>query len=76
MNLVDEQKPHVLALTEFGASGLVTDSELGIEGYTLYRNDHSDGKGGPGKGAALYVKNTLKSRHLGGHRLATHEIAP
>ena len=59
MNLVDEQKPHVLALTEFGASGLVTDSELGIEGYTLYRNDHSDGKGGPGKGAALYVKNTL-----------------
>ena len=59
VNLINEQKPHVLALTEFGASSSITDSELGIEGYTLYRNDHSDGKGGPGKGAALYVSNSL-----------------
>ena len=59
VNLVDAQKPHILALTEFGASETIMDSELGIEGYTLYRSNHSDGSGGPGKGAALYVKNTL-----------------
>ena len=57
--LIDEQKPHVLALTEFGASSSVTDGELGIEGYTLYRGDHSSGGGGLGKGAAAYVANTL-----------------
>ena len=30
-----------------------------IEGYTLYRGDHSDSKGGPGKGAELYIRNSL-----------------
>ena len=57
--LVDEQKPHVLALTEFGAGDSVTDGELGIEGYTLYRGNHSSGGGGLGKGVAAYVANTL-----------------
>ena len=59
VNLIDAQAPHVLALTEFGASSAIMDNELGIEGYTLYRKNHSDGSGGPGKGAALYVKNSL-----------------
>ena len=38
MNLIDAQKPHVLALTEFGASDAISDSELGIDDYTLYRS--------------------------------------
>ena len=59
VNLIDAQQPHILALTEFGASDAILDNELGIDGYTLYRNNHSDGSGGPGKGAALYVKNSL-----------------
>lgn len=58
-DLIDSQKPQVLALTEFGASKEVEDSELNIDGYTLYRGNHSDGRGGLGKGAALYVHNTL-----------------
>ena len=57
--LVDEQKPHVLALTEFGAGSDVKDGELGIDGYTLYRGNHSSGRGGLGKGAAIYVADTL-----------------
>ena len=57
--LVDEQKPHILALTEFGAGGTVMDGELGIEGYSLYRGDHSSGGGGLGKGVAVYVADTL-----------------
>ena len=59
MNLIDAQNPHVLALTEFGASDAISDSELGIVGYTLYRSNHSDGSGGPGRGVALYVKNSI-----------------
>ena len=57
--LVDEQKPHVLALTEFGAAATVTDGELGIQGYSLYRGNHSSGGGGLGKGVAVYVADTL-----------------
>ena len=57
--LIDSQNPHILALTEFGASAGVSDGELGIEGYSLYRGDHSSGGGGLGKGAALYIKDTL-----------------
>ena len=59
MSLIDAQKPHILALTEFGASDSIDEGELGIEGYTLYRKNHSDGMGGPGKGVALYVSNQL-----------------
>ena len=59
ISLIDAQKPDVLALTEFGASSAIGDSELGVEGYTLYRGNHSDGKGGPGKGVGMYVSNTL-----------------
>ena len=58
-DFIELNKPHILALTEFGASNSVNDGELGFEGYTLYRGDHSDGSGGPGKGAALYIQNTL-----------------
>ena len=58
-DMVDCRKPHILALTEFGASNNVKDSELGVEGYTLYRGNHSDGNGGPGRGAALYISNLL-----------------
>ena len=58
-DLVDAHKPHVLALTEFGAATSVKDNELGIEGYTLYRGDHSDGNGGLGKGVGMYVQDSL-----------------
>ena len=58
-DFIDLNNPHILALTEFGAPSSVNDGELGIDGYTLYRGDHSDGMGGPGKGAALYVQNKL-----------------
>ena len=57
--LIDEQKPHILALTEFGAGSEVLDGELGIKGYTLYRGNHSSGGGGLGKGVAIYVTDTL-----------------
>ena len=57
--LVDSENPHILALTEFGAASDISDGELGIEGYSIYRGNHSSGGGGPGKGAALYVKDTL-----------------
>ena len=58
-DLIEVDKPHVMALTEFGAASSVKDNELGIDGYTLYRGDHSDGKGGLGRGVGMYVHNSL-----------------
>ena len=58
-NLIDMEKPHVLALTEFGAANTIKGGELGISNYTLYQGDHSSGSGGPGRGVALYVHNSL-----------------
>ena len=57
--LIDSEKPHILALTEFGAAASVDDGELGIEGYSIYRGNHSSGGGGLGKGVAIYVQDTL-----------------
>ena len=57
--LVDHQNPHILALSEFGAAADVSDGELGINGYSIYRGNHSSGNGGLGKGVALYVKDAL-----------------
>ena len=58
-DFIDAHNPHVLALTEFGAATSVKDNELGIEGYTLYQGDHSDGKGGLGRGVGMYVHDSL-----------------
>ena len=57
--LVDSETPHILALTEFGAGTNVNDGELGIDGYSLYRGNHSSGDGGLGKGVALYMNDAL-----------------
>ena len=57
--LVDSEKPHILALTEFGAASNVDDGELGIDGYSIYRGNHSSGSGGLGKGVAIYIHDTL-----------------
>ena len=57
--LTDHHNPHILALTEFGAAADVGDGELGIDGYSIYRGNHSSGNGGLGKGTALYVQDSL-----------------
>ena len=58
-DLIKDEIPHNLALTEFGAATAVTDDELGVNDYTLYRGDHLSGNGGPGRGAAIYIHNSL-----------------
>ena len=59
LDLISTVKPHILALTEFGAASTIRDDELGVDEFTIYRGDHSDGKGGLGKGVAIYVHNSL-----------------
>ena len=59
LELIHKHRPDVLALTEFGAGEEVQNGEINITGYTLYRKDHHDGKGGPGRGTVMYVNDKL-----------------
>ena len=42
--MVDDIKPHIIGITESWANNDITDAELGLEGYVMFRKDRM-GKG-------------------------------
>ena len=38
--VVDEIKPHIIGITESWANNDITDAELGLEGYVMFRKDN------------------------------------
>ena len=44
--LVDEIKPHIIGITESWANNYITDAELGLEGYVMFRKDRMGRRGG------------------------------
>ena len=55
--MVDEMKPHIiLGITESWANNDITDAELGLEGYVMFRKDRMGRRGG---GVLLYIKETI-----------------
>ena len=42
--MVDDINPHIIGITESWANNDITDSELGLEGYVMFRKDRM-GKG-------------------------------
>ena len=59
---------HIISITESWANKDVTDAELELKGYVMFRKD---GMGRRGGGALLYVKDTRPAyiTHTGGSRL-------
>ena len=56
--IVSDIKPDIIGVTESWATDNITDVEISIPGYTLFRTDRqTDNKGG---GVLLYVLSTLK----------------
>ena len=53
---VDEIKPHIIGITESWANNDITDAELGLEGYVMFRKDRMGRRGG---GVLLYIKETI-----------------
>ena len=37
--MVDDIKPHIIGITESWANNDITDAELGLEGYVMFRKD-------------------------------------
>ena len=45
--MVDDIKPHIIGITESWANNDITDAELGLTGYVMFRKDRM-GRGGGG----------------------------
>ena len=44
--MVDDIKPHIIGITESWANNDITDAELGLEGYVMFRKDRMGRRGG------------------------------
>ena len=53
--MVDDIKPHI-GITETWANNDITDAELGLEGYAMFRKDRMGRSGG---GVLLYIKENI-----------------
>ena len=54
--MVDDIQPHIIGITESWANNDITDAELGLEGYAMFRKDRMRRRGG---GVLLYIKDTI-----------------
>ena len=54
--MVDDIKPHIIGITETWANNDITDAELGLEGYAMFRKDRMGRRGG---GVLLYIKDNI-----------------
>ena len=54
--MVDDIKPRIIGITESWANNDITDAELGLEGYALFRKYRMGRRGG---GVLLYIKDTI-----------------
>ena len=54
--MVDDIKPHIIGITESWANKDITNAELGLEGYVMFRKDRIGRRGG---GVLLYIKDTI-----------------
>ena len=54
--MVDEIKPNIIGITGSWANNYLTDAELGLEGYVMFRKDRLGQRGG---GVLLYIKETI-----------------
>ena len=53
---IDDLKPHTIRITESLANNDITDADLGLEGYAMFRKDRM---GRRGARVLLYIKDTI-----------------
>ena len=65
--MVDEIKPHIIGITESWANNDITDDEMGLEGYVMFRKYRMGRRGG---GVLLYIKKTIPAYEVQLHEEA------
>ena len=54
--MIDQHKPAIIGVTESWCDSMITDAEISLAGYSLYRKDRPIGMGG---GVLLYIHESL-----------------
>ena len=54
--MIDGIKPHIIGISESWANNDITNAELGLEDYVMFRKDRI---GRMGEGVLLYIKDTI-----------------
>lgn len=57
--LVEQYKPDIIGITETWLNDQITDSEISLEGYTIFRKDRKSSEKSRGGGVMFYIKNNL-----------------
>ena len=61
--IIREEDLDIIGISETWLNDKITDEELFINGYTLFRNDRNDKIKTRGGGVALYIRNELQPIH-------------
>ena len=67
--MVDDIKPHIIGITESWANNDITNAELGLEGYVMFRKDRIGRRGG---GVLLYIKEGQEEYYYTSRTLYQH----
>ena len=59
--MVEDTDPHIIGITESWANPDITDAELGLTGYIMFRKDRIGRRGG---GVILYVKESIQAYEI------------
>ena len=70
--MVEDIDPHIIGITESWANTDITDAELGLTGYVMFRRDRKGRRGG---GVILYVKESIQAYEIKLERKADYNEA-
>ena len=70
--MVEDIDPHIIGITESWANTDITDAELGLTGYVMFRTDRIGKRGG---GVILYVKESIQAFEIKLEREADYDEA-
>ena len=56
--MAEDIDPHIIGITESWANTGITDAELGLTGYVMFRRDRIGRRGG---GVIFYVKESIQT---------------
>ena len=59
--MVEDNDPHIIGITEYWATPDISDAELGMTGYVMFRKDRIGRRGG---GVILYIKESIQAYEI------------
>ena len=59
--MVEDTDPHIIGIAESWATPYISDAELGMTGYVLFRKDSIGRTGG---GCILYIKESIQAYEI------------